>query len=90
MLRAAVLLPLAALVAQSPTPAPTPPTKAASFTLPAGQHALTELVNLLGQIRKCEIDCAAEELAAVDDQKVLLQRELQLAAPEFEDVVTTV
>jgi hypothetical protein len=90
VLRAAILLPLTAVVAQSPTPTPIPPTKAASFTLPAGQHALTELVNLLGQIRNCEIDCAVEELAAVDDQKVLLQRELQLTAPEFEDVVTTV
>jgi hypothetical protein len=89
VLRAAALVPLAALAAQSPDTAPSRPSKPASFTLPAGEHGLTELVNLLGQIRKCEIACAAADLDAVDNQKVLLQRELQLSDAEFEDVVTT-
>ena len=87
---AVVLQLLTVAVAQTAGELPRPITKAPVFTLPAGQHGLAELVNLLGQIRNCEIDCAAAELDAVDNQKVLLQRELQLAAPEFEDVVTTV
>ena len=89
VLRAATLIPLAALAAQPPDAAPVRPSKPASFTLPAGEHGLSELLNLLGQIRKCEIGCAAAELDAVDNQKVLLQRELQLSDAEFEDVVTT-
>ena len=89
VLRAATLIPLAALAAQTPDAAPVRPGKPASFTLPAGEHGLSELLNLLGQIRKCEIGCAAADLDAVDKQKVLLQRELQLSDAEFEDVVTS-
>jgi hypothetical protein len=89
-LRTAFLLQLFSVAAaQAPGELPRPATKAPVFTLPAGEHGLTELVNLLGQIRKCEIECAVAELEHVDREKVVLQRELQLEAAAFEDVVTT-
>lgn len=82
------LLTIAAAQAAGGQPTKTP--KAAVFTLPAGQHSVAELINLLGQIRKCEIHHDPAELDDNGDHKIVLQRELQLDGDAFEDVVTTI
>ena len=65
-----------------------PAARAAQFTLPAGDHDLGALVDLLGQIRKEKIEC---DLKGIDpeERRIHLQSELRLDADAWSDVVTT-
>ena len=64
-----------------------PAPRAEQFTLPAGDHDLGALVDLLGQIRKAKIEC---DLAGLDPEakRIHLQSELRLDADAWSDVVT--
>ncbi|HZN38568.1 MAG TPA: hypothetical protein VFD82_07175 [Planctomycetota bacterium] len=81
------LLALATGLAAQVDAGPRPATRAAQFTLPAGDHDLGALVDLLGQIRKAKIEC---DLAGLDPEakRIHLQSELRLDADAWSDVVT--
>jgi hypothetical protein len=74
---------LAAQVDAGGRPAP----RAEQFTLPAGDHDLGALVDLLGQIRKTKIECDLEGLDP-ETKRIHLQSELRLDADAWSDVVT--
>jgi hypothetical protein len=64
-----------------------PAPRTGQFTLPAGDHDLGALVDLLGQIRKTKIECDLEGLDP-EAKQIHLQSELRLDADAWSDVVT--
>lgn len=78
------LYPLAAQEPRSSPPTTPPP----RFTLAAGAHDLGDLVRMVEQARGKPIEFDRALLEQANDRRVVLQRELQLARQEWEDIAT--
>jgi len=60
------------------------------FVLAAGEHRIDAFINLTGQIRKAAVDVDTELFAEVLDERLGIQRDLELDAEAWEDVATSI